>query len=239
MRCFSAGLGLLIVLVASGCGGGGGSPSTSTTGSGNGEAAKSGKQVFLDATKAANAASSFHMSGQIATGGKNIGVDLSLVKGKGAKGSLTLGGLPVDLIVLDKNAYMKADAAFWKKYGGKSGSAVAQLVAGRWFKFPTSNPQFGGFAAFANAGSIFNALKTGNTTVTNKGATKYKGQDVVDLYGGSSNGDLYVAATGTPYPLALAKTGSSSSGSIVFDQWNKPVTLTAPSGAIDVSQFSH
>jgi hypothetical protein len=46
-----------------------------------------------------------------------------------------------------------------------------------------------------------------------------------------------VAATGTPYPVALTKIGGKSSGAITFDEWNQPVTLTAPKGALDLSQF--
>jgi len=52
----------------------------------------------------------------------------------------------------------------------------------------------------------------------------------------TKGGTLYVAASGTPYPVALVKSGNSA-GSIEFSNWNQSVTLTAPKGALDLSQF--
>ena len=235
MRAFLAGTLLVFTLVVAGCGSS--SPGGSTKASGNGEASKSGQQVLTDAVKAAEAASSLRMAGTINTGGQQIGLDLSIVKGKGATGSMTLGGEKVDLMVVGTNAYMKADAAFWTRFGGSQGSAIAQLVAGKWFKFSTDNPQFAAFTSFADSKSLFDSLSSSGGAIANKGATTYKGQSVVNIYGGPTNGTLYVAATGTPYPVAIAKTGSGEGGAITFDNWNESVTLTAPSGAIDSSQL--
>jgi hypothetical protein len=52
----------------------------------------------------------------------------------------------------------------------------------------------------------------------------------------SGAGTLYVATTGTPYPLEILKKGGSG-GSILFDRWNQPVTLTAPANAININQL--
>jgi hypothetical protein len=53
----------------------------------------------------------------------------------------------------------------------------------------------------------------------------------------SDNSKLYVEATGKPYPVALVSGQKGRSGAITFDDWNKTVSLAAPSGAIDISQF--
>jgi hypothetical protein len=45
-----------------------------------------------------------------------------------------------------------------------------------------------------------------------------------------------VATSGKPYPLQIAK-GGSESGTITFSDWNKPVTITAPSNAVDLSEL--
>jgi len=45
-----------------------------------------------------------------------------------------------------------------------------------------------------------------------------------------------VATTGSPYPVELSKDGSGG-GKIVFDKWNKSVTLTAPANAININQL--
>ena len=108
MRKALAGTLLVVAFAVAGCGGGS-SPSGS---GGNGEASKSAQQVLTDAVAAAKGASSFRMSGQVATGGQQIGLDLTVVKGKGAMGSMTLKGQKVDLVVIGSDGYMKADAAF-------------------------------------------------------------------------------------------------------------------------------
>jgi len=235
MRKVLAGTLLVLALAVAGCGGSS-SPGGTTNASGNGEASKPAQQVLNDAVKAAEAASALHMTGQIPAKGQQIGIDMTIVKGKGAMGSLTLQGQKVDLLVIGSDAYMKAGSAFWAQFGGTSGSTIAPLVADKWVKFSTANPQFQGFTAFTDSRSLFESLATGSRTITNKGATTYNGQSVVNIFDTSKNGNLYVAATGTAYPVAVVKSSAGGSGAITFDNWNQSVTLTAPSGAID---FSH
>jgi hypothetical protein len=167
-----------------------------------------------------------------------IGVDLSIVKDQGATGSMTIGGKKVNLVVVGGEGYMKGDSAFWSQFGGSAGAMIAQLLQGKWLKFPVNNSQFHPIVAFASAKAIFDQLKSGaDSHLVNQGATTYKGQSVVALNDGAKKGTFYVAATGTPYPVALVKTGSSA-GTITFSAWNEPVTLTAPSDVIDVSKLS-
>jgi hypothetical protein len=220
---------LLVVLVVAACGG-----VSSPSGSGNGEASKSAQQVLTDAVHAADGASSQHISGQLTSHGKQIGVDLTVVKGKGATGSFTYKGQKVDLLIIGTDAYMKAGAAFYAQFGGASGSAIGQMLQGKWLKFSTKDPQFGPITGIADSKTIFDELTSTHRTLTNKGATTYKGQSVVAIFDRTKSGTLYVAATGTHYPVAIVKTGAAT-GTITFDDWNKPVPLTAPSGAIDLS----
>jgi hypothetical protein len=46
-----------------------------------------------------------------------------------------------------------------------------------------------------------------------------------------------VAATGKPYPVAIAGGKKGRSGAITFDDWNKSVSLSAPRDAIDIGKF--
>jgi hypothetical protein len=230
VRGFLAGTVLVVALLVAGCGGSG------SGGSDNGEAKQPATQVLHDATKAAEAASSVHLTGEVPTGGQVIGIDMTVVKGKGATGSLTLKGQKVDLVVIGNDAYMKAGATFWAQFAGSKGAAIASLVADKWIKFSATDPRFQGFTSFADTSGMFQTLGRGSSTVTNKGATTYKGQSVVNLYDPAKGGSLYVSATGTAYPVAVIKSGSNS-GAITFDKWNESVTLSAPSGALDFSQL--
>jgi hypothetical protein len=71
--------------------------------------------------------------------------------------------------------------------------------------------------------------------VSRGSVTTYKGQPVIELKD-SKGGSLFVAATGTPYPVAIVGDGTHK-GTVVFSGWNQPVTLTAPAGAIDQQQL--
>lgn len=232
MRYGLVGALLAAALMAAGCGGGGGSAGG---GAPNGEALKSGQAVLKDAVTAAKAASSVHVSGRIGALGQGIGLDMTLVKGKGSTGSITLGGQKVDLRVIGTDGYMKAGTAFWTQFGGSSGSTAAQMLHDKWVKFSTTNARFSQITSFTDATTFFDGLGSTTGTVSNKGATTYKGQNVVEI---DNQGAFYVSNTGTAYPVAVVANGTGLSGTMSFDAWNKPVTLTAPSDAIDFPQLT-
>lgn len=247
MRAFSVVVVLAAVLFAAGCGGSSGGGGGGGSSQSSGLATESANAVLRDASKAAQDASSFHMSGTIHSssgtfGSTAVGVDLSVVHGKGATGSLTVGGSKVDLIVAGNSGYMRASSAFWKKFaakqgGGAAASFAASLFGGKWLKFPANNKSFQALTSPTKANSIFKSLNFHHGKLKNQGEKTFKGQSVVAITDTTKGGTLYVAATGTPYPVALTKAGGKSGGAITFSDWNQPVTVTAPKGALDLSQF--
>ena len=66
--------------------------------------------------------------------------------------------------------------------------------------------------------------------------TTIEGQRAIALKDTSKGGTLYVATSGKPYPLEIAKAGKES-GKVILDRWDQPVTLKAPAGAIDISEL--
>jgi hypothetical protein len=231
MRAFLAGTLIAVALAVAGCGSG-----SSSSGADNGLATKSAQQVVDLAVTAAKGASSLHLSGQITTSGRHIGVDLSIATGKGATGTMVIKGQTVNLIVISQDAYVKAPAAFYSEVAGPQGALIAQLVGDKWLKVPTTDPRFLDLLLFINPNKLFDALKTGHKALTNKGATTYDGQSVVQISEASSQASLYVASTGAAFPVAIVKQGADV-GALKFDHWNTPVALTAPSDFIDVSKL--
>src|SRR5689334_15474527 len=124
-------LALLLLLAATlaGCGGSGS----------NGESSKSAAAILADARQAALAADSVRVSGTIHDVGQTIGLDLSITKGDGG-GTMTIRGSKVDVIRAGNTAYIRAGADFYKQVG--AGSAAGRLLAGKWLKVPSSNPDF-------------------------------------------------------------------------------------------------
>ena len=85
--------------------------------------------------------------------------------------------------------------------------------------------------------ALFAEVSSNHGKLVNDGTTDYNGQQVVKIRDTSDNSKLYVAATGKPYPVAIVGGKKSASITLRFDRWNNSVSLTAPKGAIDISQF--
>lgn len=199
----------------------------------NDEASKPAAQVLADAKAAATKAGSAHVSGKVTSSGTPITVDLSTARDKGAKGSMATNGLRFDLVRIGDTIYIRGSDAFLKRFAG---AATAQLLHGRWLKAPATHGRLRSLAPLTNLGALFAGITTRHGKLANDGKSTYKGQPVVVIRDTSDNSKLYVAATGKPYPVALV--GSKSQpGSITFGDWNKSVSLSAPSDAIDISKF--
>jgi hypothetical protein len=216
-------IALVLAAVLSGCGGG----------KASGEASKPAAQVLADAQKAATSASSVRASGNIDSSGTAISLDLSIVKGKGATGSMTTSGRSFSLIRIGDTVYIKGSDAFLKRFAGP----FAAALRGKWLKASASKGQLASLTPLTNAGALFGAIAHHHGKLVNNGATTYRGRQVVEIRDTSDNSKLYVAATGTAYPVAIVGGKKGQSGAIVFGDWNKPVSLSAPKNALDLSKL--
>jgi len=216
-------------VIAAGCGS---SSGTST----NSEATKSASQILSDAQAAAQSASSVHESIS-GIPGEFSGADLTLVAGKGGTGTMTIRQSPVKLMVIGGSFYMQAGAPFWRTVSPSP--AAAQLLADRWIKVPTTGSQAASFAPVASFTDMHqflgSALQPTGGTVTKAGTTTLNGASAVVLK--SANGSMFVSLNGTPYPLAIHQDPAKGHGVLTFANWNAPVVLAPPAGAIDFSSI--
>jgi hypothetical protein len=223
---FATGLSLVLAVAAlGGCGGS----------SGNGVASKSPTEIVAAAKAAAGSASAVHVSGSTVTGGSPITLDLSLVTGKGGRGRLAENGLSFELIEIDGTIYINGSSAFYTHFAG---AAAAQLLHGKWLKASTSNASFAGLSSLTELHKLLAAaLTTDDKALVAAGTSTVGGQPVVGVKDTTQNGILYVATTGPAYPLEITKSGAGG-GTITFSEWNRPVTLTAPTNAVDIEQLA-
>jgi hypothetical protein len=103
-------------------------------------------------------------------------------------------------------------------------------------KASATTGQFASFTQLTDLRKLFAAAaaSTGGKLAIGE-TTKLDGQPVVEIVDPAKGASLFVAATGPPYPLALVKQGS---GKITFGDWNAPVSVQAPSSAIDFSKLT-
>jgi hypothetical protein len=216
--------------VLAGCG-----SSSSGSGPGNGVASKTPAQIVAASKSAADGAASVHIAGSVVNEGKPVTVDMQLLAGKGGRGRITLEGLSIDLIRVGGAVYINGSQAFYRHVAGP---AAAQLLQGKWLKAPENSGNFASLAQLTELGKLIDTTLGSHGTLARGATTTVDGQKAVAINDVSQGGTLYVATTGSPFPIEIAKRGGSG-GRIVFDRWNQAVTLTAPTNAININQLQN
>ncbi len=218
---------LIVALLAVGCG--------SSSPSGNGVEAKSATQI-LEATKlAASEATSVHIAGSIDNEGKPITLDMELLAGKGGQGTIGQEGFTIDLVQTEGSVYINGSAAFYRHVGG---AAAAQLLEGRWLKAPSGSGELASLASLTNLSKLIDTALANHGSLVKGAKTTIEGQPAIAINDASKGGTLYVATTGKPFPLEIAKNGKES-GKVLLNRWDKTVTLKAPKDAIDISKLQN
>ncbi len=220
----TASLSLLVLAALVGCG---------KSSSADSVASKSADQILSESKAAADTASSVHVSGSLTSGGSPITLDLNLVAGKGATGELTENKASFKLILLGGTAYISGSPSFYRSLGG---TAAVQLLAGKWLKASATTGEFASFGSLADMRKLIDTTLTGHGALTKGAISTVNGQQAIAITDTTKHGTLYVASTGKPYPIQISKDGAEA-GKISFDRWNQPVTISAPTNSIDLSEL--
>lgn len=214
---------VLAVGAIAGCGG-------SST---NGVESKSPAEIVSAAQKAANSAKSVRVDGSVSTAGTQLTLDLQIAEGKGAKGSISEGPLSFELIRLGDSVYIKGSAAFYEHFAG---SEAAKLLEGKWLQAPATSGEFATLGNLTDMSQLLSTVLGQHGSLAKGGTSTVEGKKVVAVKDTSKGGVLYVATTGKPYPVQISKSGSTG-GKVTFSEWDAPVTITAPTGAINISKL--
>jgi hypothetical protein len=220
---------LLVVALApalTGCGGA--SPA------GNGVASQPPGRIVASATAAATAAASVHVAGSILSEGKPISLNMELDAEKGGKGRVTLGDLSVDVVNVDRAVYVRAGSAFYSRFAGP---AAARLLQAKWLRGSNVSGPLASFTSLTDLRKLLGSTLAGHHGGLSRGSTTtVNGKRAVGVTDAGGGGTLYVASTGTPYPLEIIKRGPGG-GKLVFDRWNQPVSLAVPPDPVDLHQL--
>ncbi len=217
-------LGLGVVATLAGCGGTG-APVP-------GLAAKSPAQILAAASSAAQGAATVHVAGSILDGSTPISLNMELVADMGGIGQIALGGLQVRLVELDKLLYVSGNLALYERVAGP---AAARRLEGAWLRGPARSRALAPFSTLANPRKLLDLLLAAHGRLSRAPASLIRGQRALGVRDMSSQGTLYVAATGTPYPLEIRW---QRGGELEFDDWNGAAEIQAPRHEVSIRELA-
>ena len=236
MRVATAVAGVLVLAAVGGCSssdsnGGSASPEASVTesaspaesgtpaGKPNGVQELGPKRILAQATKAAMSARSVRIVGE----SPSASLDLVVTK-DASDGTRTAGDTTLKTRVVDGVIYIKADEAYWTEAFNKK---KAKKIGDKWVAGELSNPKLKSFKQTSTMKPLLTQFLRLDESAQVGEVGVAQGQPAVPLT--ASIGTLWVATTGTPYPLQLNSSPDQPEVSeVTFTEWNKKVVIKAP-----------
>lgn len=201
--------------------------------SGNGVESKSASGIVAAALNAAESAKTVHVAGSGSAEGSKVAIDLKIDGEKGAVGTITKGSLSVRLIRVGSRAYINGGTSFYERYGGPE---AAKLFKGRWLETSATSGEAAALSDLTSLKSLLGSIRGHSSALKKGGTQKVDGVQTIAVTDTQKHGTLYVATTGKPYPVAIVKKGAEG-GRFAFDEWEKPVSVSAPSNAINIEKL--
>ncbi|MBQ0983849.1 hypothetical protein KBZ10_04785 [Streptomyces sp. F63] len=195
----------------------------------NGIGKLSAKKIEKRAVKAADAADAVRLSGNVVSKGRTYELDMRL-KEDGGSGRVTTGSSTFELLRVEKDLYLKADAAFWKDQQGEPSKADAEAAGkldDKYVKVPTTDPAYKQFSGFTDMGVLLDGLLVLHGDRSKGERTEVGGVRAIRVAaGGGAGGTIDVSLEGTPYPLRFQRAGDA--GVLRLSDWNKDFGLKVP-----------
>ncbi|MGH3390815.1 MAG: hypothetical protein ACRDOO_18270 [Actinomadura sp.] len=210
---------------------------TPTKAAGNGIEAKSADEILEAAVAAFVQASSVRVKGVTTDGGMTISLDLSLGRSE-ARGTMQAPvrdkSVSFSFIVTNGRTYLKGPE-LWR---AAAGAPMAHLVGDRWVLLPKKGGDIGDLTQIADLEKFAKDVLRNdqNEKIAKGGTAVIDGTPAIGLVG--ADGTLYVATTGTPYPLKLVPKKPAKPGEeLVFLDYDAPLNLTPPADALDLAKL--
>lgn len=188
------------------------------------KALPSAEVVYDQMRKNVTAAKSVRIKGEITTEGKKMKIDIAGDRdGKNTRAVFNDGTVGAELLTVGANSYIKADAAYWAKYGS---AAIAKIAAGKYIKIPagtgTGDLKVGSLldGAFKDM-PLGGALQKVEATDVD-GTPAYLLADKLT----PQDGQIYVSADGKARLLRIVS-AKANAGTLDFSEWDA-VPLQSP-----------
>ena len=197
---------------------------------GNGMAELSGPEVAERAATALEEAGSAAVAGEYTMGGATGAIDLQ-VQGEDLAGTLSLGGLDVQLTSVGGQLHLQAPADFW----GGSGlpPELADQLDGRWVLVPADAAA--GFEELTLQGLADELRAPGEAEIQEEVTTDERDGETVVVVSNDGGGSLVVAGEGEPYPLEV--TSAEDEGTLSLGEFGEEQEITAPEDPLDLAEL--
>lgn len=179
------------------------------------------------------------LSGYVQNGNKRMGLLVrSTDHGREASGRMALGSQAFFFVKIGTTYYLDANRPFWKANASHPAppAAALQALAGRWLRMPKSGSKgsMSGLAALTTPAKLASSfLHGGVSKAAHLGpVTQVHGTAARTIV--ADGGRIAIAANGAPLPLELV--GPKGSGDVLTFAYPKSLHITAPQGAITVTQ---
>lgn len=218
--------------------GSGASASASPTPSDNGVAALGAQQILGRAKSALKSAGAVRIKGTAGSGADRFDIDMRYTA-TSAHGTVAAAGQPIEMRRIGNTVYVKGSRQFWTD---RVPPAAVELLTGKWLKSPLTDQRFAGLAELTDLSKAADGILEPDGAITKGEKKAVAGTPAIALVStGKEGGKLYIATTGTPYPLLIVPTKPADSGQIAFLEYGKPVSVSPPPAelVIDVSKLGN
>lgn len=176
--------------------------------------------TFAEAETNTRAVSSVRIAGAGTEANKGVTFDLTLVRGKGCEGTVTMSKTQsFRLVYLGSTVWMKPSDAFYASLG--SNKSALSLLEGKYIKVSVNSsltPNIGELCTLSGLlGTAGPASGPGNGYAAT--TTTFRGQPAIKITQSGRPGYAYVSDTAKPLLLQVTEPGASG-GSITFSRYN-------------------
>jgi hypothetical protein len=182
-------------------------------------------ELLQQARDAFLAAPSVHVTGTAVRGADAFVLDARLRGSSGGTATVKTSGQTVDVVRVGAVAYVGGDLAFWRSVTGDE--ARARALVGSWLRTGAGQPQFAAYVAFTQPSTYADVLPDPAGPATLGVTTLIRGMSVIAVRD-ESGSTLYVARTGSAYPLRLDGLTAGQVVFLDFAGYGTPVPLRAP-----------
>lgn len=189
---------------------------------------KSAAEAQQEAAAALKDAASVHMTSTGTSDGQPAKMDMK-IQGTSSQGTLTIGEDSVEITKIGDDVYVKGTRASLARIGAPA--AAQRLGEGRWIKLASEN--LSSFEGFTTDDLAAQLTKFESRLEPKAEQTTLDGKKVV-LISQQNGSKLYVANTGTAYPLRSVIT-KDPSGQIDFTEYGTKFDIATPADAVDLT----